>query len=62
MQLDKNPDWEIMNVALKGYVDYAYSWELNDERSMLMLDSESVNKATYYIKALLNGERISVGN
>jgi LCP family protein required for cell wall assembly len=62
MQLDKNPDWEIMNVALKGYVDYAYSWELNDQRSMLMLDNESVNKATYYIKALLNGERISVGN
>ena len=62
MQLDKNPDWEIMNVALKGYVDYAYSWELNDQRSMLILDNESVNKATYYIKALLNGERISVGN
>ena len=62
MQLDKNPDWDIMNVPLKGYVDYAYSWELDDQRSMLILDAESVNKATYYIKALLNGERISVGN
>ena len=62
MQLDKNPHWEIMNVGLKGTSDFAYSMEVGEELSMLILDEESVNKATYYINALLNGERISIGN
>ena len=62
MQLDKNPHWEIMNVGIKGESDFAYSMEVGEELSMLILDEESVNKATYYINALLNGERISIGN
>ena len=62
MQLDKNPRWEIMTVSIKGTSDFAYSMEVGEELSMLILDEESVNKATYYINAMLNGERISIGN
>ncbi len=61
-QLDKSPNWEIMTVSIKGESDFAYSMEVGEELSMLILDQESVNKATYYIKAMLNGERISIGN
>ena len=61
-QLDKSPNWEIMTVSIKGESDYAYSMEVGEELSMLILDQESVNKATYYINAMLNGERISIGN
>ena len=51
-----------MTVSIKGESDYAYSMEVGEELSMLILDQESVNKATYYINAMLNGERISIGN
>ena len=61
MQLSENPTWEIMNTAMNGYSDYAYSSAVGGELSMLILNEDSVNKASYYIQALLNGERISIG-